>query len=168
MARGLQASQVDAIVMPCNTAHHFADDITAAIDIPFLNMVQLTSGDVAKKVPPRASVGILASPATQRIGLFQSALAQHGLTAVYPQNADAMLDVITTIKTAGPGPAQIATLQNEMDKLCREGVDAFIVGCSEFSLITQSLTATVPIIDALDVLTTAIINLRPSPDTTAA
>lgn len=159
MARGLQACHVDAIVMPCNTAHYFSNDIAKAVDVPFLNMVDMTARAIAQVVSENAAIGILASPATERIGLFKTALAQYGLTATYPTNSDAMLACISAIKADGPTGKQVAVVQSAVRTLQDEGVEAIIVGCSEFSLISRDLTPTVPLIDALDVLTNAILQL---------
>jgi aspartate racemase len=42
MARRLEGAGAEALAMPCNTAHHFADAIRAAAGVPFLDMVALS------------------------------------------------------------------------------------------------------------------------------
>ena len=42
MAQRLQAAGAQALAMPCNTAHHFAPQIRAAVGVPFLDMVALS------------------------------------------------------------------------------------------------------------------------------
>ena len=37
-AKKLEAAGVDFIVMPCNTAHMFSDDVKAEINIPFIDI----------------------------------------------------------------------------------------------------------------------------------
>ncbi|MCW1950783.1 MAG: amino acid racemase [Octadecabacter sp.] len=156
MAKGLEARGADALVMPCNTAHHFASYIEDATSVPFLNMVELSAAELAKHAPKRGRVGVLASPATETVGLFHSAFQAAGLTASYPENSAQMLHAIEDIKANGPSEQNISVVQATMENLCRDGVDAFLVGCSEFSLVARELTSSVPIIDALDVLTDAI------------
>jgi aspartate racemase len=159
MAQGLEASGVDALAMPCCTAHHFADEIAGAVSVPFLNMVKLTAAEIDEHTPKGAKVGILASPATDRIGLFKAALGAHGLATVFPKNANRMLSTIEAIKAEGVRPEHIEIVQSALEELVEAGAKALIVGCSEFSLISQNLKSDVPIIDAMDVLTKAIVKL---------
>ncbi len=160
MARNLQEFGADALVMPCNTAHHFADDIENATEIPFLNMVQLTAEALAKQAPKGGGIGILASPATDKVGLFHNVLGASGLKALASKNSQDLLTTIQDIKARGPSENSIAQTQNAIGELQDAGADAFLVGCSEFSLISRKLRASVPIIDAIDVLTDAICNFR--------
>lgn len=168
MAQGLAASGVDALAMPCCTAHHFAPDIEAATDVPFLNMVKLTAQHMAQRLPKNGWVGILASPATERVGLFKDALEPRGLVALYPKDAEKMLAAIEAIKANGPSDGDIAIVQSAMNELVDEGVDGFIVGCSEFSLISRDIASSVPVVDALDVLTDAITDLLRNEQATAS
>ena len=160
MARGLEACGVDALAMPCCTAHHFADAITDAVTTPFLNMVNLAAAELAAHGAAR--VGVLASPATDRIGLFRDALAPHKMTTLYPKDDAAMLGAIEAIKARGPGPREVDTVQAAIAELTNTGADAMLVGCSEFSLISRDLHFGGPLVDALDALTTAITGLMPA------
>ena len=42
MARRLAAGGAEAVAVPCNTAHHYAPTIRAAVDLPFLDMIELS------------------------------------------------------------------------------------------------------------------------------
>ena len=43
MAKRLETAGAGALAMPCNTAHHFAETIRSAVDIPFIDMVSLSA-----------------------------------------------------------------------------------------------------------------------------
>ena len=62
MAMRLRDAGAQVLAMPCNTAHHFAPEIRAAITVPFIDMVQLST---ARAVQAGGAVGILASPAVR-------------------------------------------------------------------------------------------------------
>ena len=156
MAKGLQQNGADVIVMPCCTAHHFADEIIESVSIPFLNMVQLVCAEVAQRVEPGSKVGILASPATKKIELFKRQLQSLGLQEHYPENMNAMLAAIETIKKSGPRADAIEQVKSAIVDLEKSQVKAIIVGCSEFSLISSQLGSDVPIVDAVSVLTQSI------------
>ena len=64
MARGLEAGGCAFLVMPCNTAHAFQDDIKAAVDIPFVSIIDATL-DAAKDakcrvIDPETDSGFIA------------------------------------------------------------------------------------------------------------
>ncbi len=156
MARGLEQSGATALAMPCNTAHHYAEQIEEAVAIPFLNMVDLSVEQAAQHLPAGSRVGILASPALRRVGVFNSSLNRAGFEPVWPEDEDRMLGTIRHIKAQGPTSTALHTLSDAAKALSAQGAKLLFVACSEFSLLTRDLPQTVPIIDTVDVLADAI------------
>lgn len=157
MASALQSNGVAAIAMPCCTAHHFAHDIEASISIPFLNVLELLANQLMNVVSSGASVGLLASPATEKIGLFKEAFMPYGLAVEYPADSAAMLDCIESIKRQGVHDEHVQVLQTAIRELEDRGTAALVVGCSEFSLLSRQLSSPLPVIDAMDMLAQSII-----------
>lgn len=164
MAQGLERNGADVIVMPCCTAHYFADHIERSISVPFINMVQLSLQKIARITKKNSRLGVLASPAAAKTGLFERQLAQHDLTAHYPTDTDSMLKTIESIKKSGPCEADIEIVQCAVDEMTEQGIAAIFVGCTEFSLIAKQLNSELLIVDALDVLTQHITELSVSPN----
>ena len=156
MARRLELTGATALAMPCNTAHHYAPQIEAAVSIPLLNMIDLTVARAAETVPKGASVGILASPAVRLAGVLDPALERAGLTALWPADTDQLLAAIRSIKASGPTPETHRILSCAASELARKGVALVFIACSEFSLLSPSLSVAVPILDTVDVLAGAI------------
>ena len=106
------------------------------------------------------NIGILASPAVRVTGLFDKALRTLDRTAVWPEPDDHMLQAIKQIKKDGPKQETANTLKNTSQNLTRRGAKVQLVACSEFSLLTtELLRADCHIIDTLDVLAKAIIEM---------
>lgn len=156
MAQGLETAGATALAMPCNTAHHYAPAIKSAATIPFLNMVELSVARAAKRLPQGAKVGILASPAVRLVGVFDAAIADAGLSAIWPEDGDRMLAAIREIKANGATPKAEQTLSGAAAELADNGASLLFVACSEFSLLAPRLSAPVPVIDTIDVLADAI------------
>ncbi|MEQ5827476.1 aspartate/glutamate racemase family protein [Sulfitobacter sp. NFXS29] len=156
MAQRLERAGATALAMPCNTAHHYAPAIEAAVSIPFLNMVTLSVDRAAGQLSSGASVGILASPAVRMAGVFDAALDRAGLIALWPADADRMLAAIRLIKAQGITPQAQQTLAEAAAELTTQGAELLLIACSEFSLLAPALTAPVPILDTIDVLAEAI------------
>lgn len=157
MAQRLQAMGAVALAMPCNTAHHYGDAIADAVSVPLLNMPRLAAERAAQIVSKGGAVGILASPATQHIGLFQKALAPHGLTALYPSSGDQLLKSIKRIKSGRSDTHDADILKEAAAEVSAMGAQCLFVGCTEFSLIKEAADGFVPVIDTLDILVEAVV-----------
>lgn len=156
MAQRLEAAGATALAMPCNTAHHYAPQIEAAVSTPLLNMVDLSVAYAAHGIPEVTSIGILASPAVRQTGVFDPALRRSGMTEFWPENTGRMLDAIRSIKAHGPTPEARHIVQDAARELAAKGAALLFVACSEFSLLAPDLRAPVPVIDTVDVLARAI------------
>lgn len=157
MAARLEQAGAEVLAMPCNTAHLYAAQIEEAVGIALLNMPKLACAQAAQGMKHGGIVGILASPATNNTGLFGDFLAEHGVMSAYPENEARILTSIRSIKKFGPTQADISLLENEATSLVRRGAERIIVGCSEFSLVSERIRARVPVFDSLDVLVSAIV-----------
>ncbi len=157
MARRLESAGAEALAMPCNTAHHYASDIRAATDLPFIDMIALSVAGARRLAGESAQVGILASPAVQRIGLLDRALAAVGLQTIYPSDPTAMLASIRSIKAAGPTPAERDRLITASTELLTRGATFQLIACTEFSLIADATAPGATALDTLDVLVDGIV-----------
>ncbi|WP_071674157.1 cysteate racemase [Nioella nitratireducens] len=152
MARRLETAGAKALAMPCNTAHSYAANITAAVDIPLLNMVTLS----AERAGP-GKVGILASPATRITGVFDDALEPRGAVPVWVDDEDQLLHAIRIIKANGATVEARNILRAASEELLAMGAETQLIGCSEFSLIAEATSAEANAIDTLDVLVEAVV-----------
>ena len=126
------------------------------VRIPLLDMIELSVDAALGRTGPAAWVGILGSPALRRIGVFDRALAARGLVPVYPADEGRMLTAIRTVKSAGPTAEAAAALEVAARGLEGQGADLALIACTEFSMIADRVTASLPLIDTLDVLVGAV------------
>ena len=168
MARRLEGAGAEALAMPCNTAHHYAPAIRAAVSVPLIDMVALSVAHAAGLSGPGGTVGILASPAVRRIGLFDRAFGEAGLTAIYPREEAAMLATIRLIKAQGAAPAARSALAAASAELAARGARVQMIACTEFSLISEAVDPDVQAFDTLDRLVEGILAfaITDSPDRT--
>lgn len=145
MAAGLQAGGADLIVMACNAAHAWEDDIRAAITVPFLSIIEVAVERARAHSPKR--VGLLAADATIQSGIYQRAFARHGIEAINPDQA-AFMELLYRIKAgergAGVEQGMLALADSMAD------VDVLIAACTEVPLVLKSHR--LPFIDAGDEL----------------
>jgi aspartate racemase len=155
VARNLEGAGAQALAIPCNTAHHYAREIQAAVTIPLLHMVKLTVARIAAR-NPGARVGVLASTAVHRVGVYERELVDRGLEAVRPRRQDDLMSLIRGVKrgeTGAEAARDLAEIGAELEDHC----EIALIACSELSLISEQLAASGRVLDSLDVLTDAIV-----------
>jgi aspartate racemase len=155
VARNLEAAGAQALAIPCNTAHHYAQEIQAAVAIPLLHMVKLTVARIAARTPG-ARVGVLASTAVHRVGVYEHELLDRGLEPVRPRRQEDLMALIRGVKrgeTGAQAARQLAEIGAELEDHC----EIALIACSELSLISEHLTARGRVLDSLDVLADAIV-----------
>jgi aspartate racemase len=159
MARGLEASGAQALAMPCNTAHYYADDIRRAVQIPLLDMVALTALRIARQ--PGRRVGVLASTAVLLTQQYDRALGSLGCALREPAAQADIMALISAVKRGEP----MAPLQQRFADIAvtlARDCDVLLVACTELSLLAASLQAGVPVVDSLDVLAGAVVEFARS------
>jgi aspartate racemase len=157
MASKLEAFGAEALAMPCNTAHHYADMIRAAVTIPFLDMVQMSAARMAAQMGSCARIGMLASPAVRITGIFDRAFAGTGCEPLYLKDDARLLSLIRHIKKGGSLQEASASMLRLSGMLQDEGADGLLVSCSELSLVSAALPSSAFSLDTLDVLAEACV-----------
>lgn len=156
VVRWLEHAGADYIAIPCNTAHFFYDALVEAAHVPVLNIMRETAHCVRERIGAGGRVGLLATDGTIASGVFQRYLEECGLTTITPhedeQHGVVMPLIYERVKQNLSYDAQ--PLLDVAERLHREeGCDAVIVGCTELSVVYQSL-ADKPefLVDSMDVL----------------
>ena len=157
MAQDLERAGAQALAMPCNTAHHYALAVTHATSLPFLDMIALTAAHLAAAGAEK--VGMLASPATRKVGVFEDRFAAHGLTPVWTEKDTGLLSIIKDVKAGKDLTSLAPALCKEADALTSRGADHLLVACTELSLMTGLLPTSIPVTDSLDCLVRDIIRV---------
>ncbi len=194
----LHRAEADFAAIPCNTAHAFLPAIAADIPLPLVHVVAETVDYVLSHHPSAGRVGLLATTGTCRFDLFGQVFASHGVELVYPTDSEdesdpsnlqeklVMRAVYGSRKDGKRSGGIKAGLLDEGDPsprdLLREaakglieqqGAEVVILACSEISLALGPNDATVPVVDTMDVLALAALDLArgkrslqdlPSPD----
>ncbi|MDR0916263.1 MAG: amino acid racemase [Oscillospiraceae bacterium] len=137
--RWLESFGVDAIVIPCNTAHYFFDAIQDAVTVPIINILEETVSYVLARYTGARTVGILATSGTIGTNSYQLVCARHGLCASVPDAANqaSLMAIIYEQVKAGLEP-DVAELVRITDAMLAGGCDAVILGCTELSVVYRA------------------------------
>jgi aspartate racemase len=159
MARGLERAGAELLVMPCNTAHAFLDDITAATNLPVISIIDVTvNALVADDAKPRRA-GLLATTGCIDAGLYQRALQGAGVIPVVPAGAarDLFMAVLKRIKAGDVGPPVKTDMLRVARALMDDGAEAIIAGCTEVPLVLAQADLATPLLNSTDCLVEATI-----------
>ena len=154
----LQNCGVDLISIPCNTAHYFNDELTAALDIPVVNILLETAAH-AKRTGAK-TVGILATEGTVRSGAYAHVCQQVGIDCIVPdeEHQSILSDMIYGQIKQGK-PADMRKFERVCDHMISRGADKLVLGCTELSLIKRDNDLGDLFIDSLEVLACRTIAL---------
>ena len=156
MGRRLEAAGADFLAMPCNTAHHYYQEIVDAVSIPVLNMIEISIGRLTSQTQ---RVAILASPAVYRTHAMESRLAARGIESILPsvERQHEILEVIKAVKRTGPESRQIRGCEAAMREMAQNGAQAVLIACSELSLLDLDRSIEMPAVDTLQALAEAVV-----------
>ena len=159
MAKGLQKQGADFLVIPCNTAHYYLPAIAEAVSVPLLDMVALSIARHGALSPKPTRIGMLASPAVRKIGLYAARMRNAGYVALFPDEAgeEKILGVIRAVKANATGDRHRRDYADVADALVKSGAEAFLIACTELSVLGAPQNCALASVDALDALVDATI-----------
>ncbi len=121
------------IAMPCNTAHHWYDDITAACSVPVLHIAESVGNTLAAMQPAPGAVCIMATSATLAARIYHHHLEAQGYACIEPQEdvmADAVLPGIGLVKK-GDLEAAAGLFRHAIQAQLDRGADIVLLACTE-------------------------------------
>ncbi len=156
-ASGLIGMGADFLIMPCNTAHYFYEELQAGVEVPVLNMVSETVRSVWKAGVKKA--GLLATDGTLHAGIFDAAFARAGIELVKPseEGQKAVMDVIFRGVKAGSATFDTSALERELQAMLSRGAETFVLACTELPIAFSRYNLTFPSIDPTDILARAAV-----------
>jgi aspartate racemase len=171
------ASCADFVVLTCITAHAFLDEIRAQVQLPVLDIVELTLAEAARRFGPGARIGILATTGALRGHVYRRAAARvaPGLDLVSPLDlpeGDALQEELVMgpiygtlregrrqlggIKCGGDrdletGISHRDSLAAAVRRLADAGAVCVVTGCTEIPLaLGREPVDGIPLLDPID------------------
>ncbi len=145
-ARGVQAAGADLVLMCTTSFHVVADQVEAAVDVPFLHLAEVVAD--AAKAQNLTKVGLIGTAFTMGRSFFTDRIASHGVDVVVPdarhhETVDRIVydelvhgKVLDTSRT---------TVVNLIDELWDAGAQGVILGCTELELLVHQADSELPV-----------------------
>ena len=160
-AAALQAAGAQLIALCTNTMHKVADDVVAAIDVPFIHIADATAHAV--NAAGFTTVGLLATGYTMEQDFYVGRLHdRHGLEVLVPDQADRQIVhtvIYDELCVGRVEPRSREQYRRIMHDLADRGAQAVLLGCTEIDLLVGADDAPVPVFDTTRIHSERIVEL---------
>ncbi len=131
----LEKNKCKFIVIPCNTAHYWFDDLQNKINIPIINMPKEVFKFTKKKCKKNSKVGLLATEGTLKTGVYKK-FFEKDYQLIEPSQKIQKLSVNKTIKLVKMGNVKAAAkaIKPAIDSLIKMKCKKIILGCTELPI----------------------------------
>ena len=131
----LEKSKCKFIVIPCNTAHYWYDDLNRKINLPIINMPKEVFNHTIKKCKKNSSVGLLATEGTLKTGIYNRFFDKN-YQLIYPNSNLQKNSVNKAIKFVKMGNVKKANkiIEPAVNYLIEKTCKKIILGCTELPI----------------------------------
>ena len=131
----LKKSKCKFIVIPCNTAHYWYDDLKKKIRLPIINMPKEVYLHTLKKCKKNSSIGLLATEGTLKTGVYNE-FFDKDYNLIYPNSIIQKNSVNKAIKLVKMGDVKTASkiIKPAIDYLIKMKCKKIILGCTELPI----------------------------------
>jgi aspartate racemase len=148
-ARSLVAAGAELIVLCTNTMHKVAEQITGAVEVPFVHIADTTADAV--RAAGLETVGLLATGYTMEQDFYVGRLRdRHGLSVLVPGEADRAIVHSVIYEELCLGMVRDASrdeYRRIMAGLADRGAEGILLGCTEIDLLVGAADSPVPVFD---------------------
>ena len=131
----LKKSKCKFIVIPCNTAHYWYDDLKKKIKLPIVNMPKEVFSYTLKKCKKNSSIGLLATEGTLKTGVYNRFFDKK-YNLIFPNSILQKKSVNKAIKFVKMGNVKAAAkaIQPAINELIKMKCRKIILGCTELPI----------------------------------
>ena len=131
----LKKSKCKFIVIPCNTAHYWFEDLQKKINLPMINMPQEVYKQTLKKCKKKSSIGLLATEGTLQTGIYNKFFDKN-YNLVFPEKSIQKNSVNRAIKLVKMGQVKTANkiIKKAINYLIKKKCKKIILGCTELPI----------------------------------
>ena len=133
--RSLEKSGCKFIVIPCNTAHYWYEDLQSKIKIPIINMPKEVFIHTKKNCKKNSKIGLLATEGTLKTQIYNK-LFEKFFTIIKPTESLQVKSVNQTIKYVKMGNIKLAekAIRPAINYLLKMKCKKIILGCTELPI----------------------------------
>ena len=162
MRRGLgylERVGVDAVAMPCNTAHWWLPSLKSETNIPFISLIEASVRQARRLNPKGSTALVLGTKSTAKSGLYDEELRKEDFVSVSlpDREQEIVTGIIADVK--GGRIRQATSMFNRSSEHWSGQADVLLLACTELPLAaTRRLKTSPQFIDTTAALVDACID----------
>ena len=131
----LKKSKCKFIVIPCNTAHYWYDDLQKKIKLPIISMPKEVFNHTKKNCNKNSTIGLLATEGTLKTGIYNKFFDKN-FNLIFPDEINQNNSVNKAIKLVKMGKVREASkiIKPAIDYLIKKKCKKIILGCTELPI----------------------------------
>ena len=131
----LKESKCKFIVIPCNTAHYWYEDLKKKINLPIVNMPEEVFNHTKNKCKKNSTIGLLATEGTLKTGIYNK-FFDRDYNLIFPKNSLQKNSVNKAIKLVKMGKVREASkaIEPAIEFLVKKKCKKIILGCTELPI----------------------------------
>ena len=155
--QGLKSAGCNCIVIPCNTAHFWFDEMKkqASWNSKIIHIVDSVVDALQDVNVTNSTIGIIGTQATIELGLYQYKLNKLGWNCITPtkEEMDTLVQPAINLIKANNNEAAQPLIMTVVNRLIDSGAKAVVLGCTELPLaVKQTEEKGIPLINSIDSL----------------
>jgi aspartate racemase len=149
--RWLAATDVDAIAMPCNTAHYWYEELQQAVGVPILHVADAVNEVLQSDGNILGPIAFFATEGTLRARIFEERL--NGAFELLPSEPIDVRQIMAAIRAAKAGQIDLADrlLRDATARNVARGARLIVLACTELPILPSAARASL-YLDTTDAL----------------
>lgn len=152
----INKSNAFCLSIACNTAHILLPELQKVSRIPFISMIDETTGQVHKD--DIIKVGLMGTPSTIKYGLYQKSCSNYGISVITPSGRQIkkLEKIIRNVLSGKKIAEDSGSLMRIADDLRTKGAEGIILGCTELPLVFPKKYS-LPVYNSVEILAMALL-----------
>ncbi len=159
-SRAIERGGADFLVLCTNTMHKFVEEISRALSIPILHIVDATAREIKKR--GLDTIGLLGTRFTMEEDFYSGRLQdRHGIISLTPKKEDRELVHRVIMEELSRGiirPESRDAYWGIMNELVGRGAQGIVLGCTEIPLLIQPEQGPLPLFDTTTIHAQAAVD----------
>lgn len=142
--RRLANYPVDFIVIPCNSAAAFVDDVAPHVPVPIASIVDATVAEIVDSPVKPARVVVMGGVVTYERSLYRPALEAAGIALAdhgeaLQRRIEALIEHLKKNGATPEGQSELEAMSSAL--VAAQGADLLVFGCTELAMLDRSRLA---------------------------
>lgn len=161
--RGLESAGCALVAMPCNTVHHWYDQLAAQTPLPIVHIADAVAVQLRERAPQARRIGVLGSTVTSQLDIYGRRLGDEWqwVHATRGELDELVMPGIAAVKAGDLARGRALFLEALQHMLAR-GPELIVLACTEIPVVISQADVSVPVIDSTQALARQTIALAHS------